>query len=65
MIQNYVFVGGTLPSGGEFGAALEDDVIAVRVTDQACAVHPKWMTREQTAQLYDALGQLLMKWPAA
>lgn len=59
---DYAFVGGTLPGGGEFGAAIEDSVMAVRVTDQACVVHPKWMTRKQFTELYVTLGQVLMKW---
>jgi hypothetical protein len=60
--EQYAFVGGSLTSGGTFKAAFADAVLAVRVTDQACVVHPKWMTREQTVDLCESLGQLLVGW---
>ena len=38
------------------------DVMAVRVTDQACVVHPKWMTRDQVCALQGALVDLISAW---
>lgn len=60
--QDYAYIGGSTPAGLRFGAAIGDDVMAVRVTDQACVVHPKWMTRDQVCELQGALVDLISAW---
>ena len=64
-MQDYAFIGGSTPGGLEFGAAIGDGIMAVRVTDQACVVHPKWMTRDQVCDLQAALVQLITGWKAS
>lgn len=60
--KDYSYIGGSTPGGMKFGAAIGDDIMAVRVTDQACIVHPKWMTRDQICDLQGALLQLITGW---
>ena len=61
-MQDIAYIGGSTPGGMKFGAAIGDDIMAVRVTDQACIVHPKWMTRDQVCALQGALVDLISAW---
>ena len=54
---------GTLPSGGGFHFHTDGTrVLTLHAEGKACAVHPKWMTRDEMVALRDSLTALLDRW---